>query len=494
MTRFGHEENEGWQLPRIENLPGGIDHPDTEAALELVAAAGIILDPWQKHVFRHSLRRKDGKWAAFEVGLVVPRQNGKNELLAARELAGLFVLGERTLIHSAHRFDTSIEAFRRLKGIIENTPWLLREVKHLNGKPIGIRNSHGQEGIELRNGARIGFRTRVKGGGLGFTADFLGLDEAQELAEAVLAALVPTLSARPDPQMWYTGTAVDQFRHDLGFVLARVRARGATGTDPSLAYFEWSVDAETPDAVTPDMAADPSNIAQANPALGIRIDREHITKELAGAMTFREYCVDRLGVGDWPPTDEFALAVIDPRRWAEMCERLSAPADRSPVVFAFDVSPDRKKASIVVAGKRSDQKSIHVEVIAAREGTDWLPATLSQLSKEFKPAMILCDSVGPVASVVQDVERLGVKVKTLSTTEHAEACGKLFDAVEASQIRHRGDPELLEAIKGATQRPLGDRWAWSRRNSRVDITPLVAATFAHWGASQAKRYRSAGFN
>jgi hypothetical protein len=34
--------------------------------------------------------REDGKWAAFEVGLDVSRQNGKGGILEARELAGLF--------------------------------------------------------------------------------------------------------------------------------------------------------------------------------------------------------------------------------------------------------------------------------------------------------------------------------------------------------------------------------------------------------------------
>jgi hypothetical protein len=59
-----------------------------------------------------SNERADGKWAAFEVGLNVARQNGKGSILEARELAGLFLLGERLIIHSAHEFATSLEAFR----------------------------------------------------------------------------------------------------------------------------------------------------------------------------------------------------------------------------------------------------------------------------------------------------------------------------------------------------------------------------------------------
>jgi hypothetical protein len=43
---------------------------------------------------------RGGKWAAFEAGLEVARQNGKGGVYEARELAGLFLLGERLLVHS----------------------------------------------------------------------------------------------------------------------------------------------------------------------------------------------------------------------------------------------------------------------------------------------------------------------------------------------------------------------------------------------------------
>jgi phage terminase large subunit-like protein len=47
--------------------------------------AGLELDPWQQFVIHNALgERPDGKWAAFEVGVEVPRQNGKGGLLEAR--------------------------------------------------------------------------------------------------------------------------------------------------------------------------------------------------------------------------------------------------------------------------------------------------------------------------------------------------------------------------------------------------------------------------
>lgn len=46
-------------------------------AIDLAAVAGLELLPWQQLVLRNALGEKHDRWAAFEVGLVVPRQNGK---------------------------------------------------------------------------------------------------------------------------------------------------------------------------------------------------------------------------------------------------------------------------------------------------------------------------------------------------------------------------------------------------------------------------------
>ena len=72
----------------------------------------------------------------------------------------------------------------------------------------------------------------------------------------------------------------------------------------------------------------------------------------------------------------------------------------------------------------------------------------------------------------------------------AEACGLFFDSVMRGEVRHRNPPELLAAIDGAARRTLNDRWAWSRRNSGTDISPLVAATLALFGARSLQRPRA----
>ena len=275
----------GSQEPRLSWVPEYKSSAGAEA-VELAELAGLYLDPWQQLVLRHALgERDDGKWASFEVGVTVARQNGKGGILEARELAGLFLLGEPLIIHSAHQFDTSLEAFGRLLGLIEETPELAARVKR-------VSRAHGEEGIELKGRQRIRFRTRTKGGGRGFSCDCLVLDEAMVLPSAMHGALLPTLSAREKktvsgPQVWYTGSAVDEDVHEHGVVFAKIRERGLAGGDPRLAYFEWSAD--------PEMFPDPSDVggwAQANPGLGIRIGVEYVADVRGGAPVDRALAAD----------------------------------------------------------------------------------------------------------------------------------------------------------------------------------------------------------
>jgi hypothetical protein len=462
----------GRQSPRVGLVPDSVASTGREA-VELAAMAGLILDPWQEHVLTVALgERPDGRWSAFEVGVCVARQNGKGSILEARELAGLFLLDEeRLIIHSAHQFDTSLEAFRRLLALVENCDDLRKRVKK-------VSRSHGEEGIELLDGSRVRFRTRTKGGGRGFTGDCLILDEAMILPEQMHGALLPTLSARPNPQVWYAGSAVDQDIHEHGRVFARVRERALAGEDAGLAYFEWGLDYPSPDVVPAGVAADPEAWAVANPGLGIRIGGEHVGFERA-SMDPRTFAVERLGVGDWPAGDGSAM-VIDPEAWNALID----PQSRidGGVCFAFDVTPDRAYASIAAAGARPDGLA-HLEIVEHRRGTGWLVERLAGLAAAHPTLGVVCDGAGPAGSLVTDLEAHGVQVSTVSAGEHAQACGRLFDGVMQASFRHLGTPELTSAVRGAAKRQLGDAWAWSRKNSGVDISPLVAGTLALWGSA-----------
>ena len=456
--------------PRIQHVP---DYTLTrgQEAIDLAASAGLHLDAHQQLVLLGGCAESEsGKWQNFEVGLCEPRQNGKGAVLEALEITAACVWNVGLVIHSAHQFDTSQEHFRRLLFLIEDTPELDRMVKR-------VSRSHGEEGIEFTNGSRIRFRTRTKGGGRGFSCDLLALDEAMFLPESVHGALLPTMRARPNPQVWYTGSAVDQEIHEHGIVFARVRERGIAGDSDSLAYYEWSLEYEHPQEVPDEVAASEEAWAASNAALGIRIFPEHVQHEYE-SMDSRTFAVEILGVGDWPRTDGRADTAIAPERWASCEDRMSQLV--GPVCFAFDVSPDRQ-ASIAAAGKREDGRW-HVEVFERQRGTAWLPGRVAELADAHDPRMIVCDGLGPSASLLQALDLAGVKVQKLTGAEHAQACGRLVDQVNEDNIRHTGSLPLWNAVRGSATRPLGDAWAWSRKSSTVDISPLVAVTLALYAA------------
>lgn len=432
--------------------------------------------------------------------MVIPRQNGKNAVLEAREIAGLFLFGEELILHSAHEFKTGQEAFLRVRSLIEGSDAMSRRV-------ATVRTAHGDEGIELKptptvitgsrgkqitrsKRQRLRFVARTSGSGRGFTGDVVILDEAFNLPDAVVSALMPTMSARPNPQLWYTSSPVNQEEHPHGVVLARVRERGLRGNDPSLAYFEWSADEDAYRGAPKVTADDPEQWAKANPGLGYRISAEHVARERR-SMGSKSFQVERLGIGDWPPTDDELKPVIDPQIWVKLADPGSEAG--KTVVFAPDGNPERTSAAIAVVGGRLDG-TVHAEIVERRPGTGWVPARLAELKTRWGPAAIVVDPSGPGGAWLPALQEAGIEPLLVSGREMAQACGGFYEAVtEAETVRHLDQIELNDALAGAKTRPLGDAWAWARKTSTADISPLVAVTLAHYGwvTTQSQRRTSA---
>ena len=462
----------GAQRPRHLWVPEYDDTAGAEA-IELAESAGLVPDDWQRFVITEMLgEREDGKWSAFQVALEVARQNGKGGVYEIRELAGLFLFGEKLLIHTAHDYKTAEQALNRMEAILQGAPDLWRKVRT-------VKRSHGQEGIYLKTGQELRYATRTKSSGRGFTCDFLGMDEAMEISPAMHATMFPTMTARPKAQILYAGSAVDQTTMSNGGVFAGLRERGIAGGDPRLAYFGWSAPFDRPGDITDEDARDPANWAAANPAFGIRISADYVEMEQR-ALGSRGFAVERLGVGDWPSTDENAESIISTGTWRALADGQSRIV--GPVSFAFDVTPSRDAAAICAAGLREDGLA-HVEVVAHRPGTSWVPARLAELQKAHDAAGVFYGKNSPAAALAVAVETVGVEAEGLGGGDEARACGAFLDAVNDARLRHGGTDELAAAATGAGKRPVGDAFAWSRKASSVDISPLVACTLALWGAS-----------
>jgi hypothetical protein len=143
--------------------------------------------------------------------------------------------------------------------------------------------------------------------------------------------------------------------------------------------------------------------------------------------------------------------------------------------------PDHGFGAVGVAGRRRDGL-LHVEVAEHRAGTRWMAPWLLERARRWQPCAIVIDSGGPAGFLIPELEAEGIEVLKPTARDAAQACGGLYEAVtDAKTLRHRGEPVLAAALRGAQKRPLGDAWAWSRKGVTVDISPLVAVTNALWG-------------
>jgi hypothetical protein len=525
MTALAAEpEIIGHQRPRLESVPFVCSYELGDHAIGLAAENGLILDEWQARALRLSMgTREDGHWAAFEVCMICARQNGKNSIMEARQLAGLYDIREALQIHTAHEFKAASEHFRRMQTTIESNDDLMRKVKR-----NGIRTSHGEEAIELRPEStlifghrgtqirrsiapRLRFLARSRGSGRSFTADSVYYDEAMILALEDVDASMPTMSAVPNSQMWFAGSA--------GFPdstqLSATRNRGIAGSDPDLAFFEWSCE-WCPD-LCPDRNAahcrfghdrrtDPHSWARANPGMGIRITQEHIGRELIkmGADGFDR---ERLGIGDWPTGDE-SWAIIPEAKWDAAAWQGPGEMPRPKRIAVWvDITPSQDAACIAIAGllppePGTAERTATLEVGSDgtwddhRAGVEWIIPRLKELKLRQRIAVIGVDPIGPGAELITAIENEPSLANLLETCQLRDVCQAHAQFLRGlgvpehpgeeappPTIMHRGQLDLRRAVAAGVQRDVGDgQHAWSRKDATSDISPLCAGTMAVWAA------------
>lgn len=469
-------------------------------AIDLARLAGLELDPWQCLVLENMLAIRDeeywdeingcyeNQWAASEFGLVVARQNGKGGILEARELAGLFLFGEKEIIHSAHLFDTSQKHFERVRRLIEDTPDLRSEV-------LQIKAGHGQEGIYLRSGQKLIFKARSGSAGRGFSAPLVVYDEAMmNLNSSVIEASMPTVSAQPNHQILYAGSAGTAEAEHFG--RARNRAMKVIAKEDReirFGWMEWSVELCTsycpPDCEDHDDPNDSRTWAKANPALGIRISEEYIRETEKKAMSPAGFAKERLSVGDWPAEDG-GWRVISKAAWDDRRNALSQLQGK--FCLALDSSPDADYTCITAVGL-NDDKQIHGEITGIedlfdyRPGIKWAVERVVDIWKANKPAFVVVNPATPAGRLIPELESRGVKVETVTTREYAQGCGDFKDSIilkgskDKGEFTHIDQTPLDIAVANANTRKLQELWAWDKTESSADITPLTAMTLAYYG-------------
>ena len=104
-----------------------------------------------------------------------------------------------------------------------------------------------------------------------------------------------------------------------------------------------------------------------------------------------------------------------------------------------------------------------------------------ELRDQHDPCAVVLDPGAAAGSLLPELVEAGIEVTTPTMREVGQACGAFYDAVQGGFLRHLEQEPLDDAVRGAKKRPLGDAWAWDRKNSSIDITPIVSSTLALWG-------------
>lgn len=467
--------------------PAWFTHPDYVETLgpevgDIARLAGFPPDPEQQLVLDAMLGiDKHKNYVAFEVCVIAPRQNLKTGLFKMAALGKAFLLERPLFVWSAHEFSTTQEAFRDLTILIESTPELDRRVAN-------IYRGNGDEAILLKNGSRIKFKARTKAGGRGLTGDDVLLDEAFALKPEHMGALMPTLSARPNPQIIY-GSSAGLVDSD---VLRGVRDRGRVGSSPRLLYVEWGNDRggclhnDCDHSLGSEGCAldDPILLDRANTQRGRRISEGYIAAERQ-ALPPMEFARERLGWWDEPGlTDAF----FGEGKWEALATDKKPPY-KAPT-FGIARSVSQAWTSIGYAEK-TKRGTWHLAPVERAPGADWLITnndphreSVRELHRRFPDARWVIATTGPASALIDDVvAEVGESlVLPANSAQLCDASADVYDRVQEKAVEHRAYPELDASVADAERRDSGDRWAIGRKTD--DVSMFEAVTLALWGASQ----------
>lgn len=506
----------GSETPRVYTPPLRELNEDTSLGFAVIYFAehvlGVDLLPWQKWLFIHALEIVgdfEGEWHfRFRTVLVlVARQQGKTMMSEILALFFLYGLGVNLVIGTSTNLDAAEEVWDGVVDIAETNDELAAEIED-------IKRSSGRKTITLTGRRRYRITAANRKGARGKSGDLILLDELREHQDySAWSAVTKTTMARPNALVWCMSNAGDGSSVVLRNLRLKAHARigdpdgickaigdSAVDTeefeeldDDSLGIFEWSAH---PNADKHDR----EEWRLANPSLGYGFVTE---RALASACAtdpddvFKTECLCQ-----W-----VTAAVVPPfpvGAWEAGIDNDSFIAPDSPLWFGVDVSDDRTRASIAVCGLRPDRK-MHAELVEYRPGVGWLQQWFAERAPRYHGMRVAMQAKGsPVAAMKEIIEAVdGVEVIPCQGADVAGWCGRLWDAVAAcdknnasdsTPVYHRAQPALDLAANIASTRPMGDgAWAWDRKKSLEDVSPLVAVTMAHGAATAIGRTKTSAY-
>jgi phage terminase large subunit-like protein len=434
-----------------------------DKSIKLYQASKRTAYKWQKYILDAILAvNNEGLWTHVKFGLSVPRQNGKNEVVAIREFIGL-IRGER-ILHTAHRTTTSATAFNRLLEIME-------EAGLEEGEDFTKIKAIGREHIQLIGGGKIDFRTRTSTGGLGESFDLLVIDEAQEYTDDQESALKYTIAASPNPQTILIGTPPTPI--SSGTVFTNLRNATLEGNNEDAGWAEWSVEEESD-------VRDVDLWYQTNPSLGLRLTERTIRSEVGDDDL--DFNVQRLGL--WIRYNQ--KSVISANEWEELkVDKL--PKLKGKLFVGIKYGHDGTNVAMSIAVKTVDG-DIFVESIdcqSVRNGNAWIIAFLKQADVQE----IVIDGASGQNILANEMKDAKIKKPILPTVKEIIVANSTFEQGLFQQtIKHRGQPSLSQVVTNCDKRTIGTSGGFGYRSQieENDISLMDSMILAHWACHDAK--------
>lgn len=465
----------GSREPRIRIEPKRTATDGEDAAL-LMSAYGYKLDTWQRTVLDCWLGRgSSGEYSMTTGGLSVPRQNGKNVILETRELYGLAISGEK-IIHTAHQVVTAKKSFRRLAALFTD-----KRHPEMTDLVQNIRYTNGEEAIELKTGGSIEFATRSRQRARGFDAmSLVILDEAQELTDDQLEAIMATLAASQTGTRQLILTGTPPYPGCPGTVFRKHRTSCLKEPREGAAWHEWSVEAESIDGINTE---DRTLWYMTNPALGIRLTEDFAAEEL-GLQSPDGFARERLGW--WSPVlTEATVYAIPQKEWDSCKSDVSRPEGKT----AYGVKFTADGAEVVLCGAIIPQKApARITFIERRPtglGTQWLADWLCE--RYDKASCVVIDGKNGVDVLIDKISptwRAKGSVICPTAKQVIAAAGTLVNEIAEKTVTwYEKQPILRESAVTATKRPIAGGWGFGGD----DPGPVEACALALWGARTTKR-------
>ena len=435
----------------------------SDEAIEIYQKSTRNVYEWQKALLQPILALNDENlWVHMKFGLAVPRQNGKNEIVAIRELYGLYQ-GEK-LLHTAHRTTTSATAFNRLLAIMEESG--LKE-----GEEYRKIKAIGRESIELIGGGFINFRTRTSTGGLGESYDTLIIDEAQEYTDDQESALKYTIAASPNPQTILIGTPPTPI--SSGTVFTQLRKQALEDDMEDVGWAEWSIEEQSD-------IRDVEIWYETNPSLGLRLTERTIRSEVGDDDI--DFNIQRLGL--WIRYNQ--KSEITTNEW-EALQVKRIPKLQGKLFVGVKYGHDGTNVSMSVAVKTSDDR-VFVETIdcqSVRNGNAWILSFL----KEADVQEVVVDGASGQNILSSEIKDVNLKKPILPTVKEIIVANSSFEqGLFKQHIVHKGQPSLSQLATNVQKRNIGSNggFGYQSQIEDYDISLLDSVILAYWACINSK--------